>query len=91
VLFGRVLPAAPPFRIHSPASNWTTPPSFSRKRAEFRIFWSMPLLWKVGMVVLIVCLVASMAIAVVRLATTPTEILGDRFHTLPAHGHRASR
>ncbi len=39
----------------------------------------MPLLWKAGMVVLVVCLVASMAIAIFRLATTPTEILGDGF------------
>jgi hypothetical protein len=44
----------------------------------------MPMQWKIGMVVLIVCLVASMAIAVVRLATTPTEILGDGFRGLPA-------
>lgn len=44
----------------------------------------MPMLWKAGMVVLIVCLVAAMAIAVVRLATTPTEILGDGFRGLPA-------
>jgi hypothetical protein len=51
----------------------------------------MPLLWKVGLAVLVVCLVASMAIAIVRLATTPTEILGDRFHTLPALRHRAPR
>jgi hypothetical protein len=36
------------------------------------------------MVVLIVCLLASIAIAIVRLSTTPTEILGDRFHGLPA-------
>jgi uncharacterized membrane protein len=35
------------------------------------------------MVVLIACLVASMAIAIVRLATTPTEILGAGFHGLP--------
>ncbi len=47
----------------------------------------MPTLWKVGMVVLVVCLVAAMAIAIVRLATTPTEILGDGFRGLPArHG-----
>ena len=39
----------------------------------------MPLLWKAGLIVLVVCLVASMAIAAVRLATTPTEILGDGF------------
>jgi len=44
----------------------------------------VPVLWKVGMVVLIVCLAVSMAIAIVRLATTPTEILGDGFHGLPA-------
>lgn len=50
----------------------------------------MPWIWKVGMLVLIVCLVASMAIAIVRLATTPTEILGAGFHGLPAqHRHQA--
>ena len=47
----------------------------------------MPHLWKAGMAVLIVCLVASMAIAIVRLTTTPTEILGDGFRGLPANGH----
>jgi hypothetical protein len=36
------------------------------------------------MLVLITCLLASIAIAVVRLSTTPTEILGDGFHGLPA-------
>jgi hypothetical protein len=35
------------------------------------------------MTILIVCLLASMAIAVYRLATTPTEILGDGFRGLP--------
>jgi hypothetical protein len=41
------------------------------------------------MVVLIVCLLASMAIAILRLATTPTEILGDGFRGLPAQrAHR---
>lgn len=44
----------------------------------------MPMLWKAGMAVLIICLVAAMAIAIVRLATTPTEILGDGFRGLPA-------
>ncbi len=44
----------------------------------------MPLLWKAGMVVLVVCLLASMTIAIVRLATTPTEILGGGFRGLPA-------
>ena len=42
----------------------------------------MPMLWKAGMVVLIVCLLAAMAIAIVRLATTPTEIIGDDFRNL---------
>jgi hypothetical protein len=36
------------------------------------------------MAVLVVCLVAAMAIAIVRLIETPTEILGDGFHGLPA-------
>ncbi len=44
----------------------------------------MPWIWKAGMVVLVACLVASMAIAIVRLATTPTEILGGGFRDLPA-------
>ncbi len=44
----------------------------------------MPLLWKAGMAVLVACLIASMAIAIVRLTTTPTEILGDGFRGLPA-------
>jgi hypothetical protein len=37
------------------------------------------------MLVLIVCLIASMAIAIYRLATTPEEILGDGFRGLPVH------
>lgn len=45
----------------------------------------MPWIWKVGMAVLVVCLVASMVIAIVRLTTTPTEILGDGFRGLPPH------
>ena len=48
----------------------------------------MPWLWKVGLLVLLVCLLASMAIAAVRLTTTPTEILGDGFRGLPAHSRR---
>jgi len=36
------------------------------------------------MTVLVVCLLASIVIAVVRLSTTPSEILGDGFHGLPA-------
>jgi hypothetical protein len=49
----------------------------------------VPLLWRAGLIVLVVCLVASMAIAAVRLATTPTEILGDGFRGLPAEGGAA--
>jgi hypothetical protein len=45
----------------------------------------MPTTWKVGMAILIACLLASMAIAIYRLATTPTEILGDGFRGLPVH------
>ncbi len=44
----------------------------------------MPWIWKVGMLVLILCLVASIGIAAYRLATTPTEILGDGFRGLSA-------
>jgi hypothetical protein len=40
------------------------------------------------MVVLVVCLALSMVIAVYRLATTPTEILGDGFRGLPAKQQR---
>ncbi len=42
----------------------------------------MPWIWKVGMVVLVVCLVASMAIAIVRLVSTPTAIGPAHFHGL---------
>ncbi|HEX2707379.1 MAG TPA: hypothetical protein VHM66_05140 [Solirubrobacterales bacterium] len=48
----------------------------------------MPWIWKAGMAVLIVCLLASITIAIVQLSTTPTEILGDGFHGLPAHTRR---
>ena len=44
----------------------------------------MPPHWKAAMGLLLACLLAAMAIAVVRLATTPTEILGDGFRGLPA-------
>ena len=47
----------------------------------------MPLLWKAGMVVLVVCLLAAIAIGTYRLATTPTEILGDGFRGLPVRAH----
>jgi hypothetical protein len=35
------------------------------------------------MIILVVCLAASMVVAVVRLATTPEEIIGDGFRGLP--------
>ena len=44
----------------------------------------MPWLWKLGLLVLLACLLASIAIATVRLTTTPTEILGDGFRGLPS-------
>ncbi len=40
------------------------------------------------MVILLVCLVASIVIAAIRLATTPEEILGAGFRGLPAHYKR---
>jgi hypothetical protein len=43
----------------------------------------VPYLWRIGLVVLAVCLVASMVIAGVRLATTPEETIGAGFHGLP--------
>jgi hypothetical protein len=48
----------------------------------------VPWLWKAGLVILVACLLASMAIGIVRLASTPTEILGDGFRGLPAHARR---
>lgn len=36
------------------------------------------------MAILVICLIAAMAIGIYRLATTPTEILGDGFRGLPA-------
>jgi hypothetical protein len=48
----------------------------------------VPWIWKVGLAILVLCLVASMAIAIVRLSTTPTEILGDGFRGLPANYKR---
>jgi hypothetical protein len=37
------------------------------------------------MAILVACLIASIAIAIVRLTTTPQEILGDGFRGLPPH------
>lgn len=42
----------------------------------------MPWIWKVGMAILVACLLASMVIAIVRLSSTPTEILGGEFRGL---------
>ncbi len=39
------------------------------------------------MLVLIACLIASMAIAIVRLSTTPTETIGEGFHVAPDVSH----
>ena len=50
----------------------------------------MPFVWKASIVLLAVCLAAAMAIGIVRLVDTPTEILGDGFRGLPAQQHRAS-
>jgi hypothetical protein len=49
----------------------------------------MPAAWRALMIVLVACLLASIAIAIVKLATTPEEILGDGFRGLPAHAPRA--
>jgi hypothetical protein len=50
----------------------------------------VPLVWKLSIVVLVVCLAAAMAIGIVRLIETPTEILGDGFRDLPAKRHNPS-
>ncbi|HET7590056.1 MAG TPA: hypothetical protein VFK14_07720 [Solirubrobacterales bacterium] len=50
----------------------------------------MPLVWKASIAILLVCLVAAMAIGIVRLVETPTEILGDGFRGLPAKQHETS-
>ena len=47
----------------------------------------MPFVWKASIAILVICLVAAMAIAIVRLIDTPTEILGDGFRGLPAKQH----
>ena len=39
----------------------------------------MPTLWRATLAVLVLCLIASVVIGAVRLATTPTEILGGGF------------
>lgn len=50
----------------------------------------MPWVWKVGMAILVACLLAAMVIGIVRIVTTPTEILGDGFRGLPAKEQDAS-
>jgi hypothetical protein len=44
----------------------------------------LPFVWKASIVILVVCLLAAMVIGIVRIATTPNEILGDGFRGLPA-------
>jgi hypothetical protein len=44
----------------------------------------VPWVWKASIAILVVCLAAAMAIGIVRLVETPTEILGDGFRGLPA-------
>ena len=48
----------------------------------------VPWIWKWGMAILVICLLASMVIAIVRLSTTPDEIFGDGFRGLPVHSTR---
>ena len=43
----------------------------------------MPASWKIGFLVLILCLLASMVIAIARLSSTPEEIMGLGFRGLP--------
>ena len=50
----------------------------------------MPLVWKASIAILVVCLFAAMAIGIVRLIETPTEIMGDGFRGLPAKQHEPS-
>jgi len=47
----------------------------------------VPFVWKASILILTVCLLAAMVIGIVRLATTPNEILGDGFRGLPAKQH----
>ncbi|MGE5335821.1 MAG: hypothetical protein ACM3JL_00140 [Nitrososphaerota archaeon] len=49
----------------------------------------MPWIWKASIAILVACLAAAMAIAVVRLVETPTEILGAGFRDLPARQHES--
>lgn len=49
----------------------------------------MPVAWRVSIAILVACLAAAMAIGIVRLVETPTEILGDGFRGLPAKQHES--
>jgi hypothetical protein len=51
---------------------------------------SVPFVWKASIVILLVCLLAAMVIGIVRLTTTPNEILGDGFRGLPAKQNHPS-
>jgi hypothetical protein len=50
----------------------------------------VPFAWKASIAILVACLAAAMAIGIVRLVETPTEILGDGFRGLPAKQHHPS-
>jgi hypothetical protein len=50
----------------------------------------VPLAWRASIAILVACLLAAMAIGIVRLVDTPTEILGDGFRGLPAKEQDAS-
>jgi hypothetical protein len=49
----------------------------------------VPWSWKASIALLLGCLLAALVIGIVRLAGTPTEILGDGFRGLPAKQHSA--
>ena len=76
-----IAPRKSPRSSQTPSATFSNPMPEAYAPARVR---RVPWIWKAGMVVLIVCLAASMVIAIFRLATTPTEILGDGFRGLPA-------
>jgi hypothetical protein len=50
----------------------------------------VPWVWKASIAILVACLVAAIAIGIVRLIETPNEILGAGFRGLPARHHEGS-
>ena len=81
-----IAPRKSPRSSQTPSATFSSPiaPAYPRAWTPRPRVRRVPWIWKAGMVVLVVCLLASMAIAIVRLTTTPTEILGDGFRGLPA-------